>query len=208
MDINNITNDTELTLEEGYELTKFYVHYFWITNKYYSLKNRYEEEDVVNEVYLKFLRLNHFAKYNPFITSKKYHIMNGVRTSMIDLLRKQREEISLDQEVDDGFSLMETIEDEGLTTEKRSLGFQRREEILEQLPLETRSKIKGYSPLFHREVNISYRVLALHLEAGYSVKQIAQIYKNPRTGESISEASVSKYIGDLREYVLDNVMLV
>lgn len=214
MNISEIKNETPLTQEEGYVLTQFYVSYFWRNNKFYSLKNTYEEEDVVGEIYLKFLTKNFFEKYNCAITSKKYHVMNGVRTSMIDMLRKYREVSSLDQEMtEDGFCLLDVIPDESdfveeiIHEEEMQIGQSKRDRIIAALPEETTSKIEGYSELLGRVVNISYRMLALHLEAGYTVKRLAEMYKNPKTGNSITQGNVSKHIANMREWMLDNVVL-
>ena len=207
VDINALTNETPLTQEEGYELTKFYVNYFWRTNKFYSLKNQYDEEDIVSIIYIKFLEHNHFEKYNNRITSKKYHIMNGVRTSMIDLLRKYREVVYLDKENEEGSTLKETIVGPQ-DLEVEAISSFKREEILDKLPETTNSKIEGFSPLLKKTVNISYRMLALHLEAGYKASDLAKFYKNPSSGENVSEGSISRYIRDMREFVLDNIVIV
>lgn len=214
MNINEIKNETPLTQEEGYVLTQFYVNYFWRNNKFYSLKNTYEEEDVVGDIYLKFMTKGFFEKYNSAITSKKYHVMNGVRTSMIDMLRKYRDVASLDQELtEDGFCLLDTLADDSdfveevIHKEQMEIGQVKRDRIIAALPEETASKIVGYSELLGRMVNISYRMLALHLEAGYTVKRLAEMYKNPKTGESITQGNVSKHIANMREWMLDNVVL-
>ena len=70
-------SESTISLEEGYEITKKYVEYFWYTNKFYSLKNVYELEDITQELFCKFLEKGLFA-ITPKITSKKYHI-NSVK---------------------------------------------------------------------------------------------------------------------------------
>lgn len=212
--IESIKNDTELTAEEGYVLTQHYVRYFWRTNKFYSLKNVYEEEDVVSEIYCKFLEKGFFDKYNQKITSKKYFVMNSVRTSMIDMLRKYRDVSSLEEEVGDGLTRMDMIQDDYDLEEQAIFEADReshaweRNRILMSLPDTTASKIVGYSELLGKEINISYRMLALHLEAGYTVKRLAEMYKNPKSGKSITQGNVSKHIANMREWLLDNVVLV
>lgn len=205
MNIMNLDNESPLTEEEGYALTKHYVNYFWRTNKYYSLKTEYEEDDVVSELMLKFYKHNLFAKYNMETTSKKYYVMRAVTTSMIDLLRKHREHLSLESENEEGLSLEDIIESE-VNVSKEAIGNQRRDEIIAQLPETSKSSVVGFSPMMGN-INLSYRVLALHLEAGYKVKEIAQMYKNPATNEPISEGTVSSYIRNMREFVLDNIVI-
>lgn len=214
--INEIKNDTEFTLEEGYDLTDFYVRYYWATNKFYSLKNQFEVEDVVHDLYIKFIERNLFGKYNNKITSKKYYVMNAVRNGMIDMLRKYRETISLEQKLtEDGMCLMDVIPDETDTEHdvieridrEASYHAEKRQFILDSLPDTTDSKIVGFSPLMNCEVNISYRVLALHLEVGYTVKMLAEMYRNPKTGNPITQGNVSKHIANMREFLLDTVPL-
>ena len=211
--IEDIKNELPLTREEGYVLTQNYVRYFWRTNKFYSLKNVYEEEDIVDEIYCKFLAKSFFEKYNNKITSKKYHVMNGVRTSMIDMLRKYRDVSSLEEEIGDGLTRADMIKDDYDLEEQAIFEASKedsdweRNRILLSLPDKTASKILGYSELLGKEVNISYRMLALHLEAGYTVKRLAEMYKNPKTGNSITQGNVSKHIANMREYILDNVVI-
>ena len=207
INVSKVVNEEPMTEEEGYELTKYYVHYFWSVNKYYSLKNQYEEGDILSEVYLKFMRHSYFKKYDYRVTTKKYFIMRGVQTTIIDLLRKYRETYSLDKENENGTTHMDILEDETISVEKKVEGEVRRKEILDKLPEKSDSKIKGYSTLLNKEVNISYRVLAQHLEAGYRPKDLAQMYKNPETGENVSEGTITSYIRKLREYALDNIVL-
>ena len=204
--LEEIDNQTPLTEEEGYELTKQYVNYFWRINKFYSLKTEYEEEDVVSILIVKFYQHHLFDKYDSRITSKKYHIMNAVRTSMIDLLRKHRECLSLESESEDGFALEDIVESE-IDVAKQAIGQKRRDDIIEQLPDTSKSNVVGYSPLFGKVVNLSYRMLALHLEAGYKVKDLADIYKNPKTNKPVSEGTISSYIREMREYILDNIVI-
>lgn len=208
-DITKVDNETPLSVEEGCEFTKFYVNYYWRTNKYYSLKDQYEEDDIVNELICKFLRLNAFDKYDSTKTSKKYYCMRIVQTSMIDLLRKYRETLSLNREsgIETGLTFEDLVEDEGIGVENEASGSADRDRIINQLPNSTRSAIRGFSPLMGKEVGIDYRTLALHMEAGYTVKDLAKMYVNPNSGQNISEGSVSRYISEMREYILDNIVI-
>lgn len=198
-----IKNDGVLTREEGFELTKFYVEYYWATGKFYSLKNQYELEDLVHEVYAKFLEKKLFEKYNSSITSKKYHVMNSVRTSLIDMLRKYREHISLDKEDELGITLAERIEDvEDVAA--NAIGSMGRDRIINSIPKETDSKLVGDSPLFGT-VNFSLHTIAVHLEQGYSVEDISKMFINPRSGKPVTKGRVQQMVQTLREYVLDNI---
>lgn len=214
MNINEIDNSTPLTQEEGFFLTQHYVRYFWRVNKFYSLKNVYEEEDITMEIYCKFLEKGFFEKYDNTKTSKKYHVMNSVRTSMIDMLRKYRDMVSLEEEIgEDGLTRMDmlkddyNLEEQALFEASKEDAEWERNRILLSLPDTTKSKIVGFSELLKKEVNISYRMLAIHLEAGYTVKQLAEMYKNPKSGKSITSGNVSKHIANMREFILDNVVI-
>lgn len=207
IDINKLDNETPLTNEEGYELTKHYVSYFWNTHKFYSLEGTCELDDIISTIYIKFLEKNFFTKYNCSITSKKYHVMNAVKNSMIDMLRKHRDTVSMEKETEEGLTVADVIADKSISTSDEAEGMLSRNKIIEALPDTCNSEIVGYSELLGREVNISYRMLALHLESGYSIKDLAQMYSNPISGQSVTEGTVSRYIRLMREFVLDTVVL-
>lgn len=213
MDINSLDRETAISKEEGWFLTDFYVRSFWRAGKFYSLNRRFDVEDIISEIYVKFLDKNFFEKYNPKTTSKKYFVMVAVRNSMIDMLRKLRETASLNAENEEGLTLMETmesdinVEDEAIFNSQREYSEKRRLEILMQLPDETKSVLRGYSLLVGREIAPTYRMLALHLEAGYKVKDIAEMFINPKSGKPVTQGNISSHIKKMREFVLDNVVI-
>lgn len=192
-----------ITVEEGYELTKTYVEYFWRVNKFYSLKNTHEIDDVVSELIIKFLSKGFFEKYNPEVTSKKYYVMVGVKTSMIDLLRKHRDVYSIDKEDENGLTMMDRLASEENLEEIIS-GDDFCREIIESLPNETRSKVVGHSP-FQGEVKMTHRVIAEHLLAGYSIKEIASMFINPSNNKPVTSGSISKIVKEIREMVADGM---
>ena len=177
-----------LSREEGYELTENYVKYFWYANKFYSLKNTYELEDIVHEIYCKFLDKKFFEKYNYKITSKKYHVMNGVRTSMIDMLRKYRDVYSLDAPNEMDLTLGDLMTD-NTNIAQDVVHSTERDRIIESLPDISNSKLIGYSDLLG-ECVLSYRAIVLHLEAGYAVKEIADMFINPASGRPITTGRI------------------
>jgi len=73
---------------ENYELIKGYVSYFSMTMP--DLMRFQEKEDLAQDVVVKFIRHNHIEKFDPKRTSIKYHIMLGVKTTLIDILRKEK----------------------------------------------------------------------------------------------------------------------
>lgn len=201
-----IKQDGVLTREEGYELTKFYVEYFWRINKFYSLKNRWTCEDLVSEIYVKFLEKRLFEKYDASITSKKYHVMNSVRTSLIDLLRKYHDESSFDKEDEQGLTLADKLEATDNSVEDVAVGNVLRDKIFEKLPKETRSKIIGNSPIFGK-VNFSLYWVAAHLERGYSISDLTKVYTNINSGRPVTKGRVQQVVQDLRDFILDNFVI-
>lgn len=203
-----IKNDAVLTPEEGYELTKFYVRYFWRTNKFYSLKTEYEEDDVVSIIYLKMLEKDYFSKFDSNVTSKKYYMQRCVQTKMIDLLRRHREAKSLETPVgNEGLVLSDVIPENCETMDVRVEGRVARDRIINQFPKVSLSKIKGYCPQLGRVVGVNYYDLANMVEIGLRPKDMSQFLINPSTGRQVSEGSISKYIRSMREYALDNIVL-
>jgi len=191
-----------LDRDEGYKLTKNYVQYFWRSKKFYSLARDFEEEDAVSKIYLKFLEQGLFEKYNPNRTTKKYFIMSCVKRSLIDMLRIQKEKYSLEQEDQNGIPLIDKIQKEGLDTDVDALGRLSRNEIIEALPAVTDSQAEGESPLLGK-CEMSLRNIALHLEQGYSAKDIAKFFCNPHTGSHISPSRIHQLKQDIREIARD-----
>lgn len=189
---------------EGYELTKFYVTYFWY-NKFHTLRNQFELDDLVNELYLKFLEKNLFKKFNPSITSKKYHVMVSVQRSLIDIIRKQKNVVSLDnnmtEDTEDDFSLLAVL-DSGVDVTSEVIGSQVRDEIIAILPDYTDSKLEGDSPLLGH-CKFTLRNIALHLERGYDYKEIAEFFFNPASGRHTTPSNVLKNIKAIRQICTD-----
>lgn len=183
--------------ERGYELVRVYVEYYWRTGKFYSLKNENDMEDIIGDIYIKFLEKSYFKKYNSKVTSDKYYIMNGVRTSMIDMLRKYRQKISLDAEDEDGITMMDRI-NSNEHVEENVIGDTACEEVLKFLSDETNSKVEGHSPLLG-DCKMTHRAIALHLAQGYSVKEIASFFINPNNHKPVSNGRVHQLIKEIRE---------
>lgn len=206
-----------ISREEGYELVKAYATYFF-RNKFTTLKDYYSVEDVVNEIYVKFLERKFFEKYNPSFTSKKYFVMTAVRNSISnminhDIKRVTLNAVSTDTELAPDLYLEDIIEDKHDYNEDVDWNVdyeyheKQRERILKALPDFADTKIHGYSPLLKKDVVLSYRVLALHLESGYKPKDLCSIFLNPKNGKPISIGSMYRHITNLREFLLDNVVL-
>lgn len=98
-----MTNQPTTITPEIYEMITGYVNYFCMTMP--DLVKFNEKEDLVQDVVVKFIRHDHIAKYNPEITSMKYHVMNAVKNTLIDILRKEkyrRTEVELDRPITSG----------------------------------------------------------------------------------------------------------
>lgn len=191
--------------EEGFLLTYKYVSYFYNSKKFYSLNNSYDLEDLVQEIYCKFLAKNLFSKYNSSITSKKYHIMNSVKNSLIDMLRKYRETVSLDKKLQDDedgslYTVLSTNEDvEGSVIESNFIS-----ELLESLSDETNSKVIGYTPLMG-EVKMTERCIGMHLVNGYTVTEMSEWFINPNNKKPVSKSSISSIVKKVRENLSINL---
>lgn len=211
--VEGLDRDTPIDDMEGWNLTNYYVRMFYKMGKFYSLNRRYDVEDLVSEIYVKFLNKGFFQKYNPKTTSKKYFVMVAVKNSLIDMLRKLRETASLEAEIEEGLTLGDMmkadicVEDEAIFEAGKEMGEWNRNAIIMQLPDDTRSILKGYSPLMGREVKLTYRVLAIHLEAGWSAKQISEIFINPNSGKPVTQGNISNHIARMREWILDNIVI-
>lgn len=199
-------NENVITREEGYDLTSQYVSYFWNTGKFYSLKNQYEVEDLVMEIYAKFLEKGFFEKYSKKVTSKKYFVMTAVKNSLIDMLRKYREVVSLDKEDESGLTLADKIESiENL--EDTVEGKVHRDSLFSYLPKETDSKLVGKSPVLGT-VNFSLWVIAYHLELGYSVKDISGMFFNKNSGKYVTAGHVYQAVYKIREILKSQLEMI
>lgn len=188
-----------MSAEEGYKLVKHYVSYF-VSVKFYTLRRDFEIEELVNELYVKFLDKGFFAKYDESITSRRYYVMNGVRNSLIDLLRKQKNHSSLDKLGPEGIPLGMKIPAPDVC-EETALGRVTRDEIMEMIPNETRSKSLGNSPVIG-ECKMTPRVVALHLEMGYSPSDIAAMFTNPQSGREVTYGRMHQIIMEMRKSLL------
>ena len=74
--------------EEHYQMIRKYVLYF--TRTMPDLLRFQQVDDLVHDVVEKFIKHTHIEKYDSTVTSIKYHIMHGVKTTMIDILRKEK----------------------------------------------------------------------------------------------------------------------
>lgn len=191
-----------LTYEEAYELVGFYVSKFW--DKFYTLARDYDQEDVVQEIFAKFVAKGYIAKYNSQVTSKKYFIMNGVRTSMIDMVRKQRQMAYLDQPDQEGLTLGEKLPESNIygiqpaSVEDKVVSGSYVLSLINKLPSTTDSKVPGYSPILG-ECNMSLRNIAIHLMYGYEPKEIAAMYINPRSNKPVSSGRIHQLIAQIKK---------
>lgn len=186
-----------LSNEEGWMLTYKYVSHFYRTSQFSRLQGGFQLEDLVSEIYAKFLAKDLFAKYNPSVTTKKYHVMLSVKRSLIDISRKYREAFSLDKEVEEGtdfYNIMPSDED----IEVNVIDDEFTNLILDSLSDTTASKVKGNSPLLG-EVEMTERTILYHLIKGYRVGEIAEFFINPKNGKPVSSSSISRIAREAKE---------
>lgn len=186
-----------LSREEGWMLTYQYVNYYFNSSQFTRLRGGFQVEDLISEIYAKFLAKGFFEKYSSDVTSKKYYVMNSVYRSLIDISRKYREQFSLDKESEEGTDFYnvtpseENVETDVVTSEITSA-------ILESLSDETNSKVVGHSPLLG-EVKMTERVIFHHLMNGYRVGEIAEMFINPKNNKPVSSSSISRIVKEAKE---------
>lgn len=186
-----------IPFEEAVPLITKYVNYFFRSGKFYTLAASYECEDLVQEVCLKWLTNGYLDMFSPKVTSKPYFIMSGVKNFMVDKLRSQKLCLSLDAEdKDTGLTLGERIEDHSGSIE-HGIEAMMLEELLEELPDETESKIIVISPL--GEGKATLRFLARLLAAGYSQAECRRFFLNPKTHQPVTSGRISQMVNEIRD---------
>lgn len=199
-----VTDSGTIDMMEGHEITKFYVSYFYMNKLSYLRDARVDLEDLVSTVYVHFLEKDLFNKYDSRITSKKYFIMSAVKRFMIDLCRKHKQAISLDDPIgfDDegnGLELGDVISN-GEDNEQIIMDRISTEEIykmIDSLPAETNSKVVGKSPV-RGEIKMSLREIVYHLAEGFTIAEISEMYINPYNGETVSNSRIQSLAKEAR----------
>lgn len=198
-----------MTREEGYYLVIESVNRYWFGKKYYSLEGYYTREDIINEIYCKFLAKGLFEKYDSSIVTKEYFIAVPVERCFIDMLRKEQSgkrknvhmPVSLQQEVnEDGITLGEILASD-FNTEEAVLSEMRKEDIINSFSDTTKSKAVGISP-YRGEVKMTMRVIAEHLNYGMSISEIAKMFTNPDTGSQYTYGRMQQIVTRMRQEIL------
>lgn len=198
-----------LTKEDMYQLTGLYVTKFYFDGSYPTLQRIYstgELEDLIHEVYAKLLQLKLHEKFNPEVTSAKYHVYNAVRTKLIDILRKYREHLSMDKENEQGSTFGDMIESHEYM-EEQTVGSTVYQSILEILSDETNSKVVGVHPRTHKAIKFTQRQVAILLGEGYKIKDISAMYTNPDNGKSITSSSISRIKEQIQSVLVQHTEL-
>lgn len=208
----NLRNDTPITPEEGYYLTGFYVTNFIVKGQFAPLVRKCKVIDLIHDLFYEFSLPKHkdangnrtltfFEVYNPAITSKKYHVMHSVKMSLIDKLRRHREEVSLDLPIgDDGENTILDLIPDPRSSERQDQTEMKEvyEKILELVPDTTGSKLRGFSKQLNCEVAFTPRVVIRHFVMGMTPAEIAEIFINPVSGRPVSTSHVSQLIAEAR----------
>lgn len=189
----------EITFEEAYPIIQHYVNYFHHSGKFYSIAHQYDAEDMVQSLCVKWLTNRYLDKFDPEVTSVRYFIMTGVKHFYIDTLRSQREALSLDEEIgEDGFTLQDVLTD-SVDMEENTISVLSYEWLLNQLPNDTKSKIRVVTP--KGEFKATMRVLATLLCEGYSQAEIASFFLNPKSGKPVTTGRIAQMVKELRGMV-------
>ena len=203
-EIRAIPKNDVLTVEEGYTLTKFYTSYFYEKGQFSSLKAKIELEDLAEEFFVKFLEKGYFDKYNSQITSKKYFVQLAVYRAMLDISVRKRDDkftaikdsVSMDIEDEDGFSISMVLPSKQ-NLEREVDSSLERERILELIPNDSLLDEVIDSPILGK-CKMSLRVLALHLEAGFTAKEISVMF-------NVKSKVIHRFRHDLINYLVANV---
>lgn len=189
-------NLQEIAFADALPMIQKYVHYFYRSGKFYSLAKTHDEDDLFQDVCLKWLENGYLKKFCPEVTSVPYFIMVGVRNYFIDTLRKQRLTVSLDSQDDDGFSLADVIPDD-IDHIEMMMEADRLEELLEELPDETNSKIIVISPIGEHKATL--RFLARLLLEGYSQAECRKFFLNPRSMKPVTSGRISQMVNEIKD---------
>ena len=122
--------------------------------------------------------------------------MLSVKRSLIDISRKYREQFSLDKEAEEGtdfYNIMPSNENIEINYLEDSLV----NEILDSLSDETTSKVEGFSPILG-QIKMTERVIFFHILQGYKIGEIANFFKNPKSGKPISSSSISRIANEAK----------
>ena len=164
--------------QEVYEMIRGYVKYLTSTTLRDALRFS-DVDDLTQDVVEKFIKHDHLAKFDENITSLKYHVMNGCKTTIIDLLRKEkyrRRELRLDAPLD------KSEEDESISMLDMISGHETTEEYLylADMLAELKGACKEWGeevdlPMLGRRKVSAYAVYLLFL-AGFKKSEIGQMF--------------------------------
>ena len=214
-----VSENSVIGTTEGYEMVKECTSYF-VYQKYPSLI-KLGVEDIAHDIYMKLYDKKVFEKFNPSLISqnstytvaqsKQYYIQCSVKWALIDLFRREMKKAeyitveSLDATTsdDDSYCIGDIIASEQIQPDTEVIGKMARDQIISSLPSSSkkRQSPRGYSPLLGKVCTMDYQTIALHLEAGYSGKDIADLFTNEETGRRVTNSAVYQLIKIIRQDV-------
>ena len=184
---------SEAITPEIYEMIEGYVRFFAMGMMRDALRYR-EIEDLTHDVVIKFMRHKHIEKFNKATTSMKYHVMNGVKTTIIDILRKEkysRQELALDRpigndEEGEAMTLLDTIS--AHTTEPHDVLYLA--EMLATLKEDSKEWGKEVDLPFLGKAKVSAYSVYLLFIIGFKKSEIAKLFgfTPARAGDIVAEA--------------------
>lgn len=162
--------------QEVIDLIRGYVRHF--SRSMPALMRFNEVDDLVNEVVVKFIRHNHLEKFDSNRTSLKYHVMYGVKTTLIDILRKEKNkirELSTNAPIssEDGQDEFQDFVEAPAEDPSDRI-------YLSELLSELKTHFKEWGPRFVSpllgEIRTSAFTVYLHYLVGYQFKEIGTIF--------------------------------
>lgn len=198
-------SNNSISAEEGFELVGRYVEYFWKERCFSArLKYEYDMEDVVSEVYVKLLEKRYFEKWDKHKASKKYYVSLAVKRKLIDIWRGHRERISLNEEDDEGISLLDKLKSDIDTVDE--VVKSRLKDMLYQLP-ESRQAgkvIMGSTPVLGK-CKLSMKSVAVHMAMGYNGREISEWFDSPYREGSVSPPTIYNIRDKIEEYLKEKI---
>jgi len=184
--------------DEAYKAIQHYARFFFTSPSFYSLKEQYDVEDMVQAIVVRFLTNGYIDRFDPEKANLGTYIGGAVRNFFVDTVKAQKRAFSLDAENDEGLALCDVLPD---TDPETIIDVCSLDQLLANLPDASRSVAKIVSPL--GTFPLSLRSLAIHLHHGYTQSEISSYCVNTKTGNTVSVCRISQIVGELREHIED-----
>ena len=204
--------DEVISMEEGYMLVYKSLKYLLNTGRYSFLTSNFDFEDILDDVFATCIKRDLFNRFelsegfkNGEVSNngKKAYVKTAVTRMLLDMTnyRRTKMNISADATVDneeENANLYNTLKDEKVNISEEVIAKIEVEKVLNALD-GSKGNAEGYSPLLGFS-KLNDKNVMLHVLNGYTVTEISNIYKNPKTGKPVAKTYISRVIKDCRKY--------